>query len=162
MRKLFSDKAGATFNDGLPNNTINVRKDCVELVVKVGRGRYAITNLLSSGNGKMWLIANWGRYFERIKNPAVQLPRCKETCPTLYKLLTNSLDGISLAKRNDDSGYSICMQVPMPGVIPLLSITKELFEVNNDFVNTMIDIYNELSSTPPFPGWKDGLEEIWN
>jgi len=162
MRKLFSDKAGATFNDGLPNNTINVRKDCVELVAKVGRGRYAITNLLSAGNGKMWLIANWGRYFERIKNPAVQLPRCKETCPTLYKLLTNSLDGISLARRNGDSGYSICMKVPMTGVIPLLSITKELLEVNNDFVNMMIDICNELSSNPPFPGWKEGLEEIWN
>jgi len=26
----------------------------------------------------------------------------------------------------------------------------------------MIDICNELSSNPPFPGWKDGLEEIWN
>ena len=61
----------------------------------------------------------------------------------IYKLLTNSLDRISLAKRNGDSGYSVCMQVPMPGVIPLLSITKELLEVNNDFVNMMIDIYNE-------------------
>ena len=61
MRRLFSDKAGATFNENLPSVTVNVRKDCVELVSKVDRGVYAITNLVSTGNGQMRIIANWGR-----------------------------------------------------------------------------------------------------
>lgn len=51
MRKLFSEKAGATFNDGLPTTTVCVRKDCVELVSKIDKGFYAVTNLLSAGNG---------------------------------------------------------------------------------------------------------------
>ena len=38
MRRLFSDKAGATFNENLPSVTVNVRKDCVELVSKVDKG----------------------------------------------------------------------------------------------------------------------------
>lgn len=162
MRRLFSDKAGATFNDSLPTTTINVRKDCVELVSKVDRGVYAITNLVSAGNGQMRIIANWGRFFDRLQNPEAQLPRCKATCPTLYKLLTDSLDGIVLAKRKGENEYSVCKLVPMIGVTPLLSITKEVLDINKDFVNTMIDICNELSHNPPFPGWKNGLEDLWN
>lgn len=162
MRKLFSEKAGATFNDGLPTTTVCVRKDCVELVSKVDKGFYAVTNLLFAGNGQMMIIANWGRFFDRLQNPEVQLPRCKATCPTLYKLLTDSLDGIKLARRNSDHEYSVCRLVPMTGVIPLLSITMEVLKANKDFVNTMIDICNEISHNPPFPAWKDGLEELWN
>ena len=161
MRKLFSEKAGATFNDSLPTTTINVRKDCVELITKVDKGMYAITNLVSAGNGQMMIMANWGHFFDRLKNPDAQLPRCKATCPTLYKLLTDSLDGIKLAK-NRDNEYSVCRFLPMTGLVPLLSITMEVLNTNSDFVNTMIKICNELSTNPPFPGWKDGLDEIWN
>lgn len=50
----------------------------------------------------------------------------------------------------------------MTGIIPLLSITKEVLDINRDLVNTMIDICNELSHNPPFPGWKDGLDELWS
>lgn len=162
MRRLFSDKAGATFNEQLPTVTINVRKDCVELVSKVDRGVYAVTNLVSAGNGQMRIVANWGHFFDRIKNPEVQLHRCKATCPTLYRLLTDSLDGFTLAKKKGESDYSVFRLVPMAGVIPLLSITKEVLGINKDFVNTLINICNELSDNPPFPGWKDGLNELWN
>ena len=162
MRRLFSDKAGATFNESLPTTTINVRKDCVELVSKVDSGVYAITNLKSAGNGQMWIIANWGRFFDLLQNPKVQLPRCMSTCPKLFKLLTNSIDGILLAKKTGERDYSICRKVPMTGIIPLLSITKEVLDINKDFVNMMIDICNELSHNPPFPAWKDGLNELWN
>ena len=162
MRRLFSDKAGATFNENLPSVTVNVRKDCVELVSKVDKGVYAVTNLVSAGNGQMRIIANWGRFFDRVQNPEVQLPRCKATCPTLYRLLTESLDGIMLLKKKGESDYSVSRLVPMTGIIPLLSITKEVLDINRDFVNTMIDICNELSNNPPFPGWKDGLDELWN
>ena len=51
MRRLFSNKPGATFNENLPTTTINVRKDCIELISKVDSGVYAITNLESAGNG---------------------------------------------------------------------------------------------------------------
>lgn len=162
MRKLFSDKAGATFNEQMPTVTVCVRKECVELVSKVDRGVYAVTSLVPAGNGQMRLIANWGRFFDRIQNPEVQLPRCKSICPVLYKLLTDSLDGITLAKRKGEDDYSVFRLVPMAGVIPLLSITKEVLDINRNFVNTMIDICNELSNNPPFPGWKGGLDELWN
>jgi hypothetical protein len=162
MRRLFSNKPGATFNENMPTTTINVRKDCVELVSKVDSGVYAITNLKSAGNGQMRIIANWGRFFDLIQNPEVQIPRCKTSCPTLYRLLTNSFENIILAKKNGDSDYSVCRLVPMTGVIPLLSITKEVLDINKDFVNMMIDICNELSHNPPFPAWKDKLEELWN
>ena len=127
MRRLFPNKPGATFNENLPTTTINVRKDCIELISKVDSGVYAITNLKSAGNGQMRIIANWGRFFDLIQNPEVQIPRCKISCPTL-----------------------------------LLSITKEVLDINKDFVNMMIDICNELSHNPPFPVWKDKLEELWN
>ena len=65
MRNLFSDKAGATFNDGIPTTTVCVRKDCVELVSKVDKGFYVVTNLLAVGNGQMVIIANWGCSFDR-------------------------------------------------------------------------------------------------
>ena len=162
MRRLFSNKPGATFNENLPTTTINVRKDCVELISKVDSGVYAITNLKSAGNGQMRIIANWGRFFDLIQNPEVQIPRCKTSCPTLYRLLTNSFENIILAKKNGDSDYSVCRLVPMTGVIPLLSITKEVLDINKDFVNMMIDICNELSHNPPFPAWKAKLEELWN
>lgn len=146
----------------MPSNTVCVRKDCLELICKVDMGVYSITNVIPLDNGQMMLIANWGRYFNRLQNPAVQLPRCKATCPTLYKLLTNSLDGINLAKKKGETAYSVYRLAPMTGEIPLLSITKELFEINSDFVNTMIGICNEISNNPPFPAWKDGLDELWN
>lgn len=38
----------------------------------------------------------------------------------------------------------------MSGVVPPLSITKEVLYINREFVNTMIDIYNELMHYPPF------------
>ena len=50
----------------------------------------------------------------------------------------------------------------MSGVVPPLSITKEVLYINREFVNTMIDIYNELMHNSPFLGWKDGLDELWN
>ena len=38
----------------------------------------------------------------------------------------------------------------------------ELIDINTDFVNTMIAICREVESNSPFPGWKDGLDELWN
>ena len=90
------------------------------------------------------------------------MPRCKATCPTLYKLLTDSLNGIKIVKKEGESDYSVCRLVPMTGLVPLLSITTEVLDINRDFVNTMIDICSELSKNPPFPGWKDGLNELWS
>lgn len=29
-------------------------------------------------------------------------------------------------------------------------------------VKKNITIYNELIDTPPFPAWKDGVNELWN
>ncbi len=67
-----------------------------------------------------------------------------------------------ISAKKGDSDYSVCRLVPKTGIIPLLSITKEVLDINRDFVNTMIDICNELSNNPPIPAWKEGLDEVWN
>lgn len=51
LRRLFSDKAGASFNQELANETICVRKDCVELIYKVKPSVYVIVPLLHVGDG---------------------------------------------------------------------------------------------------------------
>ncbi len=84
LRKLFSDKAGASFNQELANETICVRKDCVELIYKVKPSVYVIVSMLHVREGEAMLFVNWGRYFDRLQNPQVQMPRIEKNCPTLY------------------------------------------------------------------------------
>lgn len=77
-----------------------------------------------------------------------------------YESITSPIGEID--RNREKYGYSVYRLTYMSGVVPPLSITKEVLYINREFVNTMIDIYNELMHYPPFPGWKDGLEELWN
>lgn len=86
MRKFLSTTAGATFNEQTPNLTFAVRKACIELIFKIDRGVYAVINMSHGAKDKVLLTANWNRYFQRVKNPDVQIPRVQKTCPTLYKV----------------------------------------------------------------------------
>lgn len=55
LRRLFSDKAGAPFNQELANETICVRKDCVELIYKVKPLVYVIVPLLHVGDAMFFV-----------------------------------------------------------------------------------------------------------
>ena len=88
MRKLLDTKAGATFYEEMPNLTLCTRKDCIEFIFKLKPGIYVIINMTRGTGGKIMLYANWDKYFMRMQNPDVQLPRIKKNCPTLFAVLT--------------------------------------------------------------------------
>ena len=88
MRKFLSSTAGATFNQEVANETICVRKDCVELIYKVKPSVYVIVSMLHVGDSEAMLFMNWANYFDRLANPHVQMPRIEKCCPTLYAVMT--------------------------------------------------------------------------
>jgi len=109
MRKFLSSTAGASFNQELPTQTVCVRKDCVELIYKVKPSVYVVVSVLHVGDGEAMLFVNWGRYFDRLQNQQVQMPRIEnrrqaESHPSLLE------DGRG-AKEEDDSQelpYALC------------------------------------------------------
>ena len=77
MRKLLDTKAGATFYEEMPNLTFCPRKDSIEFIFKLKPGIYVIINMTRGTGGKIMLYANWDKYFMRMQNPDVQLPRIR-------------------------------------------------------------------------------------
>ena len=95
MRKFLSSTAGASFDQELPTQKVCVRKDCVELIYKVKPSVYVIVSMLHVGDGEAMLFVNWARYFDRLQNPQVQMPRIEKHCPTLYAVMTgDDHDGV--------------------------------------------------------------------
>jgi len=95
MRKFLSSTAGATFNQELANETICVRKDCVELIYKVKPSVYVIVSMLHVSDSGAMLFVNWANYFDRLANPQVQMPKIEKCCPTLYAVMTgDDPDGV--------------------------------------------------------------------
>lgn len=46
---------------------------------------------------------------------------------------------------------------------PLIScVNKDVLHAAYLLVNKNVKMYNELFKNPPFPAWKDGLNEVWN
>ena len=113
MRRLFSNKTGATFNENLPTTTINVRKDCVELISKVDSGVYAITNLKSAGNGQMTIVDEYISHHKYVQ--------------ALYEELLKDVPGIKVHSQPSDinpqtslpvydSNYWLCTMTLDPSV----------------------------------------------
>ena len=120
MPKFLSSTAGASFNQELPTQTVCVRKDCVELVSKVDKGVYAITNLVSAGNGQMRIIANWGRFFDRVQNPVGYSDTINEAAINFI------LREFVMSKVSFDSMMSMDMVVDL--LRPQLEVTKKNIE----------------------------------
>ena len=40
-------------------------------------------------------------------------------------------------------------------------IDDELIDTVFNMVNTIAAVYHEIEENPPFPAWKDGLDEVW-
>ena len=167
MRKLLSTTAGASFHYETPNLTLCVRKESLEFIFKLKPGLYMIIHMLHQAKGEAMLFVNWGRYFDRLQNPAVQMPRIAKNCPKLYAVMTGEdKDGVfefETAHNDSPSYHGFGMTIPVDEDLPMYAcITKEVIDKVMLMVNKNIDMYNELNSNPPFPAWKDGLKEVWN
>ena len=41
-------------------------------------------------------------------------------------------------------------------------ISPDIFSKGRLLANKCLKMYSELIKNPPFPAWKDGLDELWN
>ena len=58
-------------------------------------------------------------------------------------------------------GFSLKVEVPK-GLAILECITPEIFSKGRLLANKCLKMYLELHDNPPFPAWRDGLDEVWN
>ena len=166
MRKFLSSTAGASFNQEVGTQTICVRKDCVELIYKVKPSVYVVVSMVHVSDGEGMLFVNWAHYFDRLQNQQVQMPRIEKCCPTLYAVMTgDDADGVYECECKPDGtmyhGFALKVEVPK-GLAILESITPEIFSKGRLLANKCLKMYLELHDNPPFPAWKDGLDEVWN
>lgn len=166
MRKMFSTKAGATFSLDCPNFTYAVRKDVVEIIYKVKPGVYLVVNLARVDATHGMLFVNWGRFWNRMTNDKLQMPKVEKCCPVLYELLTgDDKDGIiemEFGLSADDAEHGFGMEVGLSDKLPLLlSLNPAVINKAGVMRKKMLTIYNELVLNPPFPAWKSGLDEVW-
>ncbi len=169
MRRFLSSSAGATFNQETPNVTINVRKECVELIFKLGRGKYAILNMIHNQHGGITLVSNWCVYFNRLRNPQAQLPMIERNCPTLFAVMQNEDKDkvyeieLDKAQTGEEKVHGFALNVDSGIETPLVAaLTMEVLHASYTLLNKCTKIYRELCEKPPFPAWKDGLKDIWN
>ena len=166
MRKFLSSKAGATFNKERLEQTISVRKECVELIYKVKPSVYVVVSALRAGDGKVMLFVNWGRYFDRLQNERVQMPRIEKNCPTLYAaMIGEDADGVYECECWPDgvAYHGFALNIEVPSKLSILEcITPDMFSNGRLLANKCLKIYFELHRNSPFPAWKDGLDELWN
>lgn len=166
LRKFLSSTAGASFNKELPTQTICVRKDCVELIYKVKPSVYVIVSMLHIKDKDAILFVNWGHYFDRLQNPQAQMPKIGKNCPILYAVMTgNDPDKVYECDCCPDGtiyhGFSLNVEIPS-NVGILECITPEIFSKGRLLANKCLKMHLELYNNPPFPAWKDGLNEVWN
>ena len=84
----------------------------------------------------------------------------------LYAVMTgDDPDGVHECDCSPDGtmyhGFSLKVEVPVQTAI-LECITPELFSNGRLLANKCLTMYMELHDNPPFPAWKDGLDEVWN
>lgn len=162
IRTFLTTQAGATFHETSPRFTMAVRKETVEVIYRMDRGRYVVIHLFHSDFDRVVMLAHWGHYFLRFSNPTVQLPRLRQTCPTLAAVLEGTKpDGIERL-RIDGFVDGLGLEVEVEPQQPLwLSLTPAHLPQLECLISTNQRIYNELLSQPPFLAWKDDLEELW-
>ena len=162
MRKVYSSTAGATFHQETPHLTFCFRKDCIEAIFKMSPGEYLIINMTHTSDGHLLLFTNWGTYFNRLQNPAVQMPMIKKNCPTLYKVMTgDDPDHVGEMDFLDMHGLGISLKSELKLPI-MVELNSEIMTALQTLANKVPTICQELYDTPPFPGWRDGLDELWN
>ena len=163
---MLSTKAGATFSLDSPELTFAVRKDVVEIIYKVKPGVYMVVNFARVDATRGMLFVNWGRFWNRMTNEKLQLPKVEKCCPVLFELLTgddkNGIMEMEFGLSADDAEHGFGMEIGLSDKLPLLlSLIPAVINKAGDLRKKMLTIYNELVTHPPFPAWKSGLEEVW-
>ncbi len=166
MRKVFSERAGATFLGEAPRMTVAVRKDCVELVWKIQSGVYLTVNLCRVDGERGMLFAGWGRYWRRLANEKAQMPKVEKCCPLLYGILVGEdPDGVTqmdFGRSAEDCENGFGVDVTLPKGLPLYAcLTPAVLNKAERLHVKMMNVYNELVECPPFPDWYSGLGEVW-
>ena len=162
MRKVLSSTAGATFHEETPTFTINVKKEMIELIYKLAPW-YVIVNVFHASEKELMLCCEWGHYFDRLKNPAVQMPKIEKNCPTLYGILVGKDPDNVVDMYDHADSYLFGYRIPAPNKGALIeNITHEVINAGLKLANKNLQVYRELFQNPPFPAWKEGLNEVWN
>lgn len=109
---------------------------------------------------------NWGRFWDRMTNEKLQLPKIEKCCPVLYEVLTGGdKDGMiemEFGVSAEDADHGFGVEVPLSDKLPLLlCLTPSVINKAGAMRMKMLTIYNELMKNPPFPAWKSGLDEVW-
>lgn len=163
MRKVLSSTAGATFHEETPTFTINIKKEMIELIYKLAPSWYVIVNVFHASEKELMLCCEWGHYFDRLKNPAVQMPKIEKNCPTLYGILVGKDPDNVVDMYDHADSYSFGYRIPAPNKGALIeNITHEVINAGLKLANKNLQVYRELFQNPPFPAWKDALNEVWN
>ena len=163
---MLSTKAGAAFSLDCPQFTFAVRKDVIEIIYKVKPGVYLVVNLVRVDATRGMLFVNWGRFWDRMTNEKLQMPKIGKCCPLLFELLTgDDKDGIGemdLGLSAEDADHGFGLEVVLSDKLPLLlSLNPSVINKAGVMRKKMLAIYNELVTNPPFPAWKSGLGEVW-
>lgn len=109
---------------------------------------------------------NWGKFWDRMTNETLQLPKIDKCSPVLYELLIgdDKNGGIEVAfgLSTDDTEHGFGLEVSLSDKLPLLlSLNPSVINKAGAMRKKMQTIYNELVTNPPFPAWKSGLDEVW-
>ena len=109
---------------------------------------------------------NLGRFWDRMTNERLQLPKVEKCCPVLYEMLARGdKDGMiemECGVSSEDADHGFGLEVPLSEKLPLLlSLTPSVINKAGAMRLKMLTIYNELVKNPPFPAWKAGLDEVW-
>lgn len=65
--------------------------------------------------------------------------------------------------RDGEDLNGFCLTVTVPESLPIIAcLTEDVLNAVEILVNKNLTIYNELYKNPPFPAWKQGLDEVWN
>lgn len=166
MRKVYSSTAGATFHQETPNYTFCFRKECIEAIFKMAPSQYVIINMTHTRDGHLLLFTNWGNYFNRLQNPEVQMPRIEKCCPTLYKVLTGTdpddVSEMAFGRKGQEMhGLGINLKSSVKKPI-MLEMNDDILDALYKLAQKVATICQEICDNPPFPAWKQGLDDIWN
>ena len=94
----------------------------------------------------------------------------KEMIELIYKLapswyvIVNVFHADNVVDMYDHAdSYLFGYRIPAPNKGALIeNITHEVVNAGLKLANKNLQVYRELFQNPPFPAWKDALNEVWN
>ncbi len=149
------------------NTTFVVRKDNVEVVVKMGKDTYAVVGISASGDNKVSIFCSWNSYFRRLysaKDPAGILAVLAKDCPKLLDLATKEGEFafINYPSGNGEMETGIGKEIDVKfGKNFVTSVVNDeiLLQAFN-LINFNLAIYHEILEHCPIEEWRKGLAEV--